>query len=69
MSKFNYICKAIKSSTLVISKLNNQLIPSSEIGGIIDEKIIIGEYEQSLYIFYNDFESEHFTRLGNSVLL
>ena len=63
-SKFNYICKAIKSSILVISKLNNQLILSSGIGGIIDEKIIIGECEQSLDIFYNDFESENFTRLG-----
>ena len=37
-SNFNYICKAIKSSILVISKLNNQLILSSEIEGIIDEK-------------------------------
>ena len=37
-SKFNYICKAIQSSILVISKLNNQLILSSGIGGIIDEK-------------------------------
>ena len=49
---------------MVISKLNNQLIFSSGIGGIIDEKIIIGEYEQSLDIFYNDFESENFTRHG-----
>ena len=63
-SKFNDICKAIKSSISVISKLNNQLILSSGIGGIIHEKIIIGEYEQSLDIFYNDFESENFTRLG-----
>ena len=54
-SKFNYICKAIKSSILVISKLNNQLILSSGIGGIIDEKIMIVEYKQSLDIFYNDF--------------
>ena len=45
-SKCNYICKAIKSSILVISKLNNQLILSSGIGEIIDEQIIIGEYEQ-----------------------
>ena len=28
------------------------------------KKIIIGEYEQSLDIFYNDFESENFTRRG-----
>ena len=49
---------------MVLSKLNNQLILSSGIGGIIDEKIIIGEYEQSLDIFYNYFESENFTRLG-----
>ena len=28
------------------------------------KKIIFGEYEQSLDIFYNDFESENFTRLG-----
>ena len=49
---------------MVISKLNNQLILSSRVGGIIDEKIIICEHEQSLDIFYNDFESENFTRLG-----
>ena len=49
---------------MFISKLNNQLILSSGIGGIIDEKIIIGVYEQSLHIFYNDFESENFTRFG-----
>ena len=49
---------------MVISKLKIQLILSSGIGGIIDEKIIIGEYEQSLDIFYNDFESENFTSLG-----
>ena len=49
---------------MVVSKLNNQLILSSRIGVIIDENIIIREYEQSLDMFYNEFESENFTCLG-----